>query len=117
MTTALPTALPLDLGEEDFRTQHVTPAARLYGWLVYHAPDNRPVRAKSGRTYVQNVAAGWVDLVLLRGPRSMFVELKKNNGYPTPEQRKCHEALRSAGLYVAVWKPRMWAEILGELTR
>lgn len=82
-------------------------AARQLGWLAYHAPDNRPIRARSGRTYVQNVRAGFPDLVLVhpREHRIMYRELKRQGQSPTPEQREWLAALEAAGADVGVWRP------------
>ena len=44
--------------------QTVIEAADLLGWFVYHNPDSR------------RSTAGFPDLVLIRAPRVMFLELK-----------------------------------------
>lgn len=75
------------------------------GWLTYHAPDNRPVTARSGRRYVQRVTAGFTDLVLVRGPVLLFAELKTQTGRVDPAQRRWHAALTDAGQTVHLWRP------------
>lgn len=58
------------------------------GWRCYHPPDNRPIKATSGRVYVQSVAAGYPDLTLAHAEqqRLVFAELKTEKGRPTAEQ-------------------------------
>lgn len=72
-----------------------------YGWLWYHAPDNRP--GANGR--VQAIKAGFPDLVAVRGARILYIELKKEIGKTTPEQDVWHWKLREAGAEVYVWRP------------
>ncbi len=105
--------------------------ARLRQWRAYHAPDNRPGRNGA----VQAVAAGFPDLVLLRGVRLIFAELKADGKYPTPAQREWLDELRGVGEAVDgavgraqvvvvddpdtpepsveayVWRPKDWDEI------
>lgn len=72
-----------------------------YGWLWYHAPDNKPDRF--GR--VQNIRAGFPDLVAVRGRRTVYIELKTQTGRVSPDQQRWHDALRRAGNEVYVWRP------------
>jgi hypothetical protein len=56
-----------------------------YGWRWFHAPDNRPVTARSGRRYVQAVRPGFPDLIAVRrieghGPELLVAELKTDVG-------------------------------------
>lgn len=83
----------------------VTDVASLYGWRWYHPPDNMPRKARSGYTYVQNVRRGFPDLVLVKPPRLLFVELKKQTGKTTPEQEDWIADLRASGVRVEVWRP------------
>ena len=85
--------------------QRVQELATMLGWWWWHAPDNRPIRTKTGRTYVQNVRAGWPDLVLLRGPHMLLAELKTQSGRLSPDQREVHTRLAATGHAVHVWRP------------
>lgn len=82
--------------------RRVQELATTLGWAWYHAPDNRP-GGRAGR--VQRVVAGWPDLVLVRGRRIVYRELKTHTGRVSPEQARWHELLTIAGADVAVWRP------------
>lgn len=68
--------------------QQVEYLAQLHGWRIFHAPDNRPVATRSGRTVKQRVRPGFPDLVLLRPPDLIFAELKTDKGRVAPAQRE-----------------------------
>lgn len=92
---------PMRAGSEQAFQVQVQNLATFYGWRYYHAPDNRPVRARSGRTYVQDVRAGFPDLVLVRAPRLIFAELKIDTGRTSPEQDEWIRDLAAVGDAVA----------------
>ena len=83
--------------------------AKGYGWKVAHFRGVRVQRA-NGSTYyqtpVQADGAGFPDLVLVRGNRLVFSELKRENGKPTPAQEDWISALDLAQAAVYVWRPR-----------
>lgn len=85
--------------------QQVYDLARLQGWLVYftwnslHSPP------------------GFPDLVMVRGRRTIFAELKSASGQLTLHQRKWLWALAAAGQEVWVWKPEAWRQVEGVLAR
>lgn len=81
----------------------VVAEAKRRGWLVYHT------------RYSLRSAAGYPDLHLVRGERSVFVELKRETGRVTGAQEVWLEALRRAGHEVYVWRPSDEAEIEGVL--
>ena len=56
-------------------------AAELNGWLVFHDNDSR------------RNAAGFPDLVLVKPPRVLFLELKSEVGRVRPEQHVWMDAL------------------------
>lgn len=98
--------------------QHqVEQIARLHDWRLFHAPDNRPVTARSGRRYVQNIRAGFPDLVLVRGPRLLFAELKRETGRLSDEQHAWLNDLARASAEVYVWRPSDLSEVHAVLSR
>jgi hypothetical protein len=92
--------------ERDWQ-QTVVEAARALGWRVAHF---RPARTAHGwRTPVAADAAGFPDLVLVRSPRVLFVELKTERGRLRGEQEAWLEALGGcAGVEAFVWRPDDW---------
>jgi hypothetical protein len=79
-----------ELAEAAFQRQ-VEQLAAFYGWRSYHTHDSR------------RSAAGFPDLVLVRGPELLFVELKTDRGLPTAAQTAWLEALGEVGEAVAEW--------------
>lgn len=69
--------------------------AELFGWKRYHTHDSR------------RSPKGFPDLVLVRAPRVLFIELKKADGVITPEQQDWLRALRSCwpNVETYVWRP------------
>lgn len=61
------------ISERDFQAQ-VVQLAQLQGWLAYHTFDSR------------RSAAGFPDLVLVRGSELIFAELKTDHGTVRAEQ-------------------------------
>lgn len=114
------------LTAEDHRLRAITEAqwqyqveqlALTYGWRVFHAPDNRPVTARSGRRYVQSVKAGFPDLVLVRGPRLIFAELKSQTGRVAREQADWLTDLARASAETYLWRPADLNDVLATLSR
>jgi len=88
-------------------------AQRLH-WRVAHF-RSVPVRRADGSvrhmTPVQADGVGFPDLVLARGTRLLFVELKSERGVPRPEQVEWMNAfaavaLENPGVETHLWKPR-----------
>lgn len=74
----------------------VVETARWRGWLAYHTHDSR------------RSAAGFPDLVLVRGDRLIFAELKTDAGKVTPAQNAWLDRLGDAVPEVYVWRPKDW---------
>lgn len=79
--------------ERDWQAK-VEHLAELYGWWPFHVRDSRTV-----------TAAGWPDLVLLKPPRVLFLELKTATGRLRPEQVKVLRGLADSGQEVGVFRP------------
>lgn len=84
--------------------ERVLALARVHGWISYHAPDNRP----NARGRVQNVTAGFPDLVLINAPqkRVLWRELKTEKGRLSEHQKAFLLALDACGHDTGVWRPR-----------
>jgi hypothetical protein len=97
------------LTERQFQDQ-VARLARLRGWRVAHF---RPAMTRLGKwvTAVQYDAKGFPDMVLLRGTRILFRELKVSGRKATSEQVQWLLALRDAKQDAALWTPDDWLEI------
>lgn len=77
--------------------------AQLGRWRIHH---QRPARTKRGwRTAIQG-HAGFPDLVLVRPPDCLFVELKSDTGKPSPDQIAWARVIERCGLHILVWRPR-----------
>jgi hypothetical protein len=88
--------------------------AKLYGWKTFHC---RPARtANSWRTPVQGDGKGFPDLVLVKGDRLLFAELKASKGRTTLEQDDWLAALGAVpGVSVHLWRPEDWGAILTQI--
>lgn len=87
--------------EKQFMAQ-VIELASVLGWRVYHTHDSR------------HSAAGFPDLMLLRGTVMIVAELKVGTHMPTQAQREWIGAfvrLRWENCQVFVWRPTDWDEI------
>ncbi len=84
--------------------------AHLCGWRVQH---QRPAWTNKGyRTPIQG-DAGFPDLVLVRPPRCLFVELKSDKGKLSPEQERWLRELSAClGIQVCIWRPSDFDKIV-----
>ena len=89
--------------EKDFMGK-VVELARLQGWKVYHTHDSR------------RSDPGFPDLVLCRGGRILFWELKSAKGRMVKAQLEWAEALgKCFGVEVGIYMPQDWDVIVGQL--
>lgn len=88
--------------------------AKLYGWRTAHF---RPARTTAGwRTPCQGDAKGFPDLVLVKGKRLIFAELKAEGRDLSPEQSQWIEALTLVRCDLYIWRPSEWEEIVRTLS-
>ena len=85
--------------EQTFQRE-VQEFARANEWIDWHVLRSKGMRA------------GFPDLVLLRPPELIWVELKAPNGKVTTAQKEMHDMLRACGQTIYVWKPEDWDEII-----
>ena len=93
---------------EDALLTNVLDAAQQLGWLRAHF---RPAKtAKGWRTAVQGDGKGFPDLILLRGPRGLAVELKAERAPKKmpDEQVAWLDAFVAAGFESRRWRPAHW---------
>jgi hypothetical protein len=84
----------------------VVEAARLLGWRVYHTYDSR------------RSAAGFPDLVAVRGPRLVVAELKTAAGKTSADQNEWLAALAAVpGVEVYEWRPDDWNAVAAVFQR
>lgn len=89
--------------ERDFQTE-VLRAAGLLKWRTYHTLESR------------GSAAGFPDVVAVRGTRLIMAELKRQNGRVTDSQEAWLEDLAKVEtLETFLWKPSDWPSIEGVL--
>lgn len=93
MTTTQYRQVIADEMPEDTLQARVEELAVELGWLIYHTYDSRRSRA------------GFPDVVMIRGNRIMWRELKAAKGEVSEEQRTWIEALTKARADVGVWRP------------
>ena len=111
-------------------TQHITErefqntvieAAQACGWRVAHFRPGMTSRVdRQGKpiwvTAVQADGRGFPDLVLVRGNRLLFAEIKSQKGKVTVEQQAWLDALGVGLVEVYVWRPGDWPTIEAALT-
>ena len=100
MTIADPRAfIDASMTEKEFQSQ-VLELAEATGWLCYHTYNS------------QRSQAGFPDLVLVRGDRLIFAELKREKGRVTSHQRAWLEALQQTiAAEVHTWRPSDWERV------
>lgn len=99
------TSVALPAISEKAWQEQVVQLAALYGWKHYHPFDSR------------RSVSGWPDLVLVRPPELLIVELKTDRGRIRPPQQEWLDALAMCGVEVAVWRPRDFEQVHDRLRR
>lgn len=85
--------------EKDFQAEVMT-AAKLLGWRTFHVLDSR------------GSAAGFPDVVAVRGPRLVMAELKRENGRVSDAQQAWLDDLaRVQTLDTHLWRPSDWPAV------
>jgi hypothetical protein len=104
LATEARAVLDLAISEEEFM-QQVLDCARLCGFLCYHTRDSR------------RSVPGFPDTVLVHPGRPgrpgtvLFVELKRQGGRLTVDQKQWRDVLLAAGARWFCWRPDQWDEI------
>ena len=100
-------AFVIELSEAEFQSQ-VTHLAETLGWDWMHV-----VTTGKGRHFPirGTITAGWPDLVLIKGHRIIYAELKRQNQALDPMQRQVMEKIARTGAECYVWRPSGFAEL------
>lgn len=102
--------------ERDF-TRAVLDAARLFGFRACHFSDSRK-DVGGGKLVGDSDAAGFPDVVLVRGKVLVAAELKVGRGKLTPAQSEWLEVLSGVErVEVHVWRPEDWPAVERTLRR
>jgi hypothetical protein len=96
--------------ERDIQTTVIEMARRL-GYLVFHHHDSRR-QVRPGVFVGDRDAKGFPDLVLLRPPRMVVIECKKELGKVEPEQQEWLDAFAACGAEVHVVRPSNMDDVL-----
>ena len=99
-------SVALRITERDWQTR-VIDAAKLFGWRYAHFRSART--AKGWKTAMEG-DKGFPDLVLVKPPRVIFVELKSDQGKLSIEQFNWMTALEAGNVEAYVWRPENWQE-------
>lgn len=109
-------AFVLAQSEAQFQ-QQVTGLANLRGWEWMHIQPGLNERGFYRTPVSGSLGAGWPDLVLVKGERILFVELKAEKGKVTGLQEQVLGILGQARyIEVYVWRPSDWETILEVLS-
>ena len=101
--------LLLTRSERSFQRELIN-AAHILGWRVVHF---RPALTQKGwRTPVQGDGVGFPDLILVRGGRLIFAELKSENGKANDAQKAWAKILGQTPAEVYLWRPSDWSTIV-----
>lgn len=102
----------LELSEAKFQAS-VQDLANLRGWDWLHIQRALNERGYWRTPITGSLGRGWPDLVLVRGSRLLFVELKARYGKPTGLQQEVLGVLGAIPCAeVYVWRPTDWDLIL-----
>jgi hypothetical protein len=94
--------MTIALSERDFQAQ-VLQLATLHGWRHYHTLRSR------------GSDSGFPDLVLIRPPELLIVELKSERGRLHAAQAEWLAKLRECGVETHVWRPADFDELHARL--
>ncbi len=104
MTVTRPAGWYQRLASEAEFQASVVEFAETAGWWVWHDRDSR------------GNLAGLPDLILVRPPRVMFIELKKESGRVSAVQRAVLRMFdQCPGVETCLWRPSDWPEIARSL--
>jgi|PlaIllAssembly_1097288.scaffolds.fasta_scaffold219083_3 hypothetical protein len=95
-------AIAAAMSEDELLT-HVLDIAWLYKWRRYHVRNSK-------QGIIQG-ETGFPDVVLVKRERLLFIELKKQDGRTSPDQRAwIADLLAVPGIETFIWRPSDWLD-------
>jgi hypothetical protein len=94
-----------DLKERDWQKQ-VEEMLRWYGWWFMHVPPNVVVCPHCRTRIYRGIKRGFPDILAIKPPHILWIELKTERGWLDPDQQRVHEMLRACGQTVRRARPR-----------
>jgi hypothetical protein len=101
---------PGEVTESEWQKQ-VLKSAHTLGWQSMHIGRTGKHQAVGAKG---TMGTGWPDLVLVKGGRIIFAELKSATGGINAEQRTVLMALQNVG-EVHIWRPQDFGQVLDTL--
>lgn len=95
--------------EREYQKQ-IVELARMSGWVVFHHHDSRR-QVAPGVFVGDKDAKGFPDLILLRPPQVLVIEVKRELGKTTPEQDEWLQRWSECGVPTFVARPSTWPEV------
>lgn len=93
------------LSEQEWQKQ-VEEALRWYGWWWMHIPPNVVVCPGCHRKIYRGIARGFPDILAIKPPYILWIELKTERGALDPDQQRVHAMLQDCGQRVLRVRPR-----------
>ena len=93
------------LKESDWQKQ-VEAALNVFRWWFIHIPPNVVVCPSCHTKIYRGIAKGFPDILAIRPPHILWLELKRERGQVDPEQRRVKAMLEACGQVVLHARPR-----------
>jgi hypothetical protein len=103
------------LTEKQFQKQ-LEAALDALNWWWMHIPSNVIVCRFCHRKNYRGLQKGFPDILAIKPPHIVWIEVKTERGWLDPEQRRVHEMLRACGQRVLHVRPRDREAVLALIT-
>lgn len=104
-----------EISEKAYQKQ-ITDLATMYGWRWVHFGDSRNTN-KHGQQFGDKNAAGFPDLLCIRPPEMVVIEVKRELGKTKPNQDEWLADFAASGIDAYVSRPSNFDEVRERLTR
>lgn len=92
--------------------QQVEEALTRHGWWFIHIPANVVICPSCHRKIYRGIAKGFPDILAIKPPRLLWLELKRERGQLEPEQKRVGAMLQACGQTWLHARPRDREELL-----